>query len=1008
MEDESMRFLCTKAGKATKGVISIFLSIVLLALFSLGSLVMEAGRYQSAKAQLSEAIESAEMSMLAHYDTTLQKQYGILAMDSSKVDENKFHEYLLFNSDLSEIENYQANGLSRLYGTPTTEFNTMYNLSNPKVLKRQILEYSKYNVPLDVAAEIVDVKNIFKELKKTLTKDLGLDKLLKACDCIDKIWDALKNFGKLQKSVMELQNCGTGYRDWANYFNDFLEGAAEGNVDDMVKALTGQPSDSAYVKEGDGKLCYVSACKKMNEAVQELDYYKSSHPEPVAPQEPEKKTTSDEVNVQLSEMKKQILYELLTKYEKSVLWGGGEGLNESDALLNKYITYMGEIIEYSGCVTVKDKIEKIISENAKILYAANESIVMDKDSLRNKLGDRSGKASAEQTYSFYVTKKSECSTYETWKVDYAQYERDLETYRNEIQAKTDAVKSCATVYIERCDDMMSRFETYENALKKLDFDKAVDAIEEVQRDSHEKKEEGINVFRTLAKELGNIKASKAREGAELLREWKKEALGNADGSDIHKMEHAQNSMEAYFLNKTAAADYAAKVMVLEVADFVTEEMRQILSAIKTLVELIQPFPHQYSLHCVQNISTETMRLLPSQTGPIASEVKEEDIHSLSLILSDAKSVLGSKYQSAIEAVDPIKRTQEAALYHQIEESMNDLGDSLSDIMTQFTTLSSFPLGTLWSILSGGLVKIFQDIKSIINDIKVILPNLNAAIDILLSNLYDNAMLNSYIVDKFPNRVDNSGKSYKGKGLSLIPNSESDSITAFSGGCVEYAIHGGMSEKDNQISVFWTIFALRAINNVICLLTDEPCMELISAANIFAPLVVLVWTYIETNLDMNMMVSGMKVKLIKTAPVLSPEGIKALSGHINNIVEKAEQAGTDEEKWNVVAYQCQLTAKSVTGDKPEEESYQKGFVDFTYEYYCWLFLFFVGNETKVKRVADLIQMDLRYQGKVDFLMSKANTFTRAKVTTTFRPILPIIGMNENLGGLKVKSIKYAGY
>ena len=73
--------------KSIKGAISILLSMVLLTTFSLGSLVMESGRYQSAKAQLDEANLSAALSMLTKFNTELSESYGIFAFSEDDIKE---------------------------------------------------------------------------------------------------------------------------------------------------------------------------------------------------------------------------------------------------------------------------------------------------------------------------------------------------------------------------------------------------------------------------------------------------------------------------------------------------------------------------------------------------------------------------------------------------------------------------------------------------------------------------------------------------------------------------------------------------------------------------------------------------------------------------------------------------------------------------------------------------------------------------------------------------------
>ena len=60
--------------KNSHGVITVFISLMLVSVLSLGTLVVEVARYQSAKTQLAEANISASTSMVANYDVDLYKR----------------------------------------------------------------------------------------------------------------------------------------------------------------------------------------------------------------------------------------------------------------------------------------------------------------------------------------------------------------------------------------------------------------------------------------------------------------------------------------------------------------------------------------------------------------------------------------------------------------------------------------------------------------------------------------------------------------------------------------------------------------------------------------------------------------------------------------------------------------------------------------------------------------------------------------------------------------------
>ena len=110
----------------SQGVITVLVSLLLVGILSLGTLVLEAGRFQAAKTQLAEASGSASTSMIAAYDSELFARYGLLAIDTERFTTERCMDYLNFNSDLSV--GYKGNKVSRMYTIDSVEVEGMYTL----------------------------------------------------------------------------------------------------------------------------------------------------------------------------------------------------------------------------------------------------------------------------------------------------------------------------------------------------------------------------------------------------------------------------------------------------------------------------------------------------------------------------------------------------------------------------------------------------------------------------------------------------------------------------------------------------------------------------------------------------------------------------------------------------------------------------------------------------------------------------------------------------------------
>lgn len=150
------------------GVITVFISFMLVGIIGLSSLVLEGGRLQAAKSQLDEANGSAGYSMIAAYNGKLYDRFGILAIDEKISNLGSYRSYLDFNSDLTSP--YEGNNISTLYTVKNAEMQTMYNLTYPSVLKRQILSRAKYNVvPQNFYFNYYNMEHFLEDFQKKLT-----------------------------------------------------------------------------------------------------------------------------------------------------------------------------------------------------------------------------------------------------------------------------------------------------------------------------------------------------------------------------------------------------------------------------------------------------------------------------------------------------------------------------------------------------------------------------------------------------------------------------------------------------------------------------------------------------------------------------------------------------------------------------------------------------------------------------------------------------------------------
>lgn len=243
----------------TKGVISIFLIIIMLPLFTSAVLLVDGTRYQSAKMMAQEAGDLAAYSTIANYDVNLKDQYGLFAIDdvdkAAKNFEKYFRESLGYSASESKeyskiVQDAISNSLFKDGKYKNSKFFNMYNfeigtsnvspehpLSVPSVLQNQIVEYSKYRA-LETILERFEIINALDKLSEEEQKNEKIAAKMSDMSELDTMW------GGIAPKVKSLKELIADY-------NKMLASYAGVQVDDFKTA-----SDSSFVK------MYENACTK--------------------------------------------------------------------------------------------------------------------------------------------------------------------------------------------------------------------------------------------------------------------------------------------------------------------------------------------------------------------------------------------------------------------------------------------------------------------------------------------------------------------------------------------------------------------------------------------------------------------------------------------------------------------------------------------------------------------------------------------------------------------------
>ena len=193
--------------KNISGQITIFSAVILLSVLTLAGVLVDISRISAGKAMVKRAAGSAARSLLAGYGSRLKEDYGIFAIPGTENEELKdlFEEYLSAGLSIPGSEeniNADAEDRTDLFGFRIEKISVtpMYNLSENKATKRQILEYMKYRAPAGLAESFVERLKAIKDVGKmsaAYKQKVGIDKILGSMD---------KSQQNLKKSVDGMGN----------------------------------------------------------------------------------------------------------------------------------------------------------------------------------------------------------------------------------------------------------------------------------------------------------------------------------------------------------------------------------------------------------------------------------------------------------------------------------------------------------------------------------------------------------------------------------------------------------------------------------------------------------------------------------------------------------------------------------------------------------------------------------------------------------------------------------
>lgn len=184
-----------------RGAISIFLIIILLSNYALIGVLVDSARHRMARANAEMALDTAASSVLSYYNQMLYDLYGLFATDSLSNEQIQklLTDYTSKTLGITEIEPGEATKLTQavvnaipffekntIDGTPFDGYNyqidisvddTLPSLANTEMVEEQIIDHMKYKAPMTIVGEGTDfisklqtILQIGDRIKQTIKK----------------------------------------------------------------------------------------------------------------------------------------------------------------------------------------------------------------------------------------------------------------------------------------------------------------------------------------------------------------------------------------------------------------------------------------------------------------------------------------------------------------------------------------------------------------------------------------------------------------------------------------------------------------------------------------------------------------------------------------------------------------------------------------------------------------------------------------------------------------------
>lgn len=899
--------------KGTRGVISLFLAMLMVPFTTLAGALLTAARVNSASTIFDEAMSNAADSTLADWDSFLKNRFGLLAVKqdtgSETYDLNKtFSVYLGRNTDV----------LSNTFFDVKSNCTGMYSLADTDILKYQVLEYSKLSVPTIITFNGLDINGIISSFENLIP---------------GKNWLGFISSGLDMGSA--ISDLGVGMDNWADAAKEKEQ--AKSNYDSSYNSFESSASAlSAKIAEKERVLAECNskiasqetAVSNERAEVEALKSKVSANDTKIKSLNQKQSDLNSILNLIENAEKENITLlneskDLKTEVDKAIDKGYLDLEKDSDDYNNIEVTKLKELVEEEK-EAVEKSVKSLTSSSIYKEYTkANTNYEKANQTLTSLKNEKNQK---EQDYNNEISnlKQNVNAKKSAYSTDIGTLISKLKNEKTKQAAAVSAVNSALSSFNRLGQSAVSAFS--KDDLTQLKKEKqASDAAINEYNETYKKEDyitedeynSTVNHYRYVKDLVDESEASKQNMSV----------IYNASSSALTDAVNAGGEI----FNTYNDQYYDALIQQLEglknavnsfSADTITGSFNQ------------TDFKGNY----YKNITIVTEEMIDNSQKAILDQLVSDS-------LWDTIKIMFNAFESLIKMIclyDPALNTNiDTDYYSSIKEGWENLttGNSADKekSMKYKDLFGSFGATDLTSDgnfnLSDCIVSVFSDISFIKNkvtginavkslfdfgntwsqieeklsDIKTQFSNMLDWAKNLPNMFYDKTLVAGYLSYSTSCRTTySSGSSLTGASFNLRSQNTNyendwqqadgigdfvsmigktftgDTAKCFVGAEQEYLINGKNSEIKNQLLTFLEIYALRLICDIVPIVTSSEVNAMAACCGPFAFIIYALEILFDPLVDTLLLTSGGSVALIKTQPFLVPSGISSLVGAVTNL------------------------------------------------------------------------------------------------------------------------------